>query len=50
MKDNHTCIDNSLAVNCPVCQDFLMDSLKTASILKCGHAMCAPPHPADSSG
>jgi RING finger/CHY zinc finger protein 1 len=39
MKSNHKCIKESLRVDCPVCMEFLMDSLQTASILKCGHAL-----------
>jgi len=39
MQGAHKCIQESLKVNCPVCLEFLMESLKTASILKCGHAI-----------
>ena len=39
LRDNHKCIQESLRVNCPVCLEFLMDSLKTANIMKCGHAI-----------
>jgi RING finger/CHY zinc finger protein 1 len=39
MKGEHKCISESLRVNCPVCLEFLMDSVHSASILKCGHAI-----------
>ena len=39
MLGAHKCMTESLRVNCPVCLEFLMDSLNSATILKCGHAI-----------
>ena len=39
MRGKHKCIEQSLQVNCPVCLEYLHSSLRTASILKCGHTM-----------
>lgn len=39
MKDSHKCLSESLKINCPVCMEYLMDSTKTSTILKCGHTL-----------
>jgi RING finger/CHY zinc finger protein 1 len=39
MRGAHKCIQESLRVDCPVCLEFLHNSLRTASILPCGHAL-----------
>jgi len=39
LKDSHQCLNESLKVNCPVCLEYLMDSTKPPSILKCGHSI-----------
>ena len=39
MKDSHKCLNETLKVNCPVCLEYLMDSTKTSTILKCGHSI-----------
>ncbi|KAF5190749.1 Ring finger and chy zinc finger domain-containing protein [Thalictrum thalictroides] len=37
--DNHFCLENSMQNNCPVCYEYLFDSLKKTSVMKCGHTM-----------
>lgn len=36
----HKCVENSTKSNCPVCNEYMFDSVdKNISILKCGHSM-----------
>lgn len=35
----HKCINDNTKNNCPVCNEYLFDSQKPVSILKCGHAI-----------
>ncbi|KAG6703803.1 hypothetical protein I3842_07G103500 [Carya illinoinensis] len=37
--DNHSCVENSMKNFCPVCYEYLFDSIKATKILKCGHTM-----------
>ncbi|XP_024032021.1 E3 ubiquitin-protein ligase MIEL1 isoform X2 [Morus notabilis] len=39
LRDNHPCIENSMKCSCPVCYEYLFDSVKGAIIMKCGHTM-----------
>jgi len=39
MKNNHKCISNSFHQNCPVCLEFMFDSRKVTTKLKCGHSV-----------
>ena len=39
MHNQHKCIEESLRVDCPVCLEYLHNSMTTASILDCGHAL-----------
>eukprot|EP00268_Persea_americana_P040842 TRINITY_DN4062_c0_g2_i2.p1 TRINITY_DN4062_c0_g2~~TRINITY_DN4062_c0_g2_i2.p1 ORF type:complete len:263 (+),score=12.57 TRINITY_DN4062_c0_g2_i2:83-871(+) len=36
---NHSCVENSMRHHCPICYEYLFDSLKDTSVLKCGHTM-----------
>ena len=35
----HKCIEDSTKTNCPICGEYIFDSPKQVSILKCGHAI-----------
>ncbi|PQM35032.1 E3 ubiquitin-protein ligase MIEL1 [Prunus yedoensis var. nudiflora] len=39
LRDNHLCVENSMKNHCPVCYEYLFDSVKGTSIMKCGHTM-----------
>lgn len=39
MRDNHSCVENSMKNYCPVCYEYLFDSVKQATVMKCGHTM-----------
>ncbi|KAK4281082.1 hypothetical protein QN277_012617 [Acacia crassicarpa] len=39
LKNNHSCVENSMKSHCPVCYEYLFDSIKGTTIMKCGHAM-----------
>nr|XP_043635821.1 E3 ubiquitin-protein ligase MIEL1-like isoform X2 [Erigeron canadensis] len=39
LLDNHACVENSMKHHCPICYEFLFDSIKSVSIMKCGHTM-----------
>lgn len=39
LQKGHPCVENSMGHNCPVCFEYLFDSLKAISVLRCGHTM-----------
>ncbi|KAL5561548.1 hypothetical protein UlMin_031295 [Ulmus minor] len=39
LRDNHSCVENSMKNHCPVCYEYLFDSTKSVRIMKCGHTM-----------
>eukprot|EP00475_Leptophrys_vorax_P026829 TRINITY_DN38127_c0_g1_i1.p1 TRINITY_DN38127_c0_g1~~TRINITY_DN38127_c0_g1_i1.p1 ORF type:complete len:282 (+),score=-16.71 TRINITY_DN38127_c0_g1_i1:196-1041(+) len=40
LQAGHRCVENSMRHNCPVCFEFLFDSLRETSVLKdCGHTI-----------
>ncbi|CAL9192052.1 unnamed protein product [Musa hybrid cultivar] len=39
LRDKHFCVENSMRHNCPICYEYLFDSLKETSVLKCGHTI-----------
>lgn len=39
LRDNHVCMENSMKRHCPVCYEYLFDSMKGTTILKCGHTI-----------
>ncbi|XP_019248274.1 PREDICTED: E3 ubiquitin-protein ligase MIEL1-like [Nicotiana attenuata] len=39
LRDNHLCVENSMKNHCPICYEFLFDSVKGTTIMKCGHTM-----------
>ncbi|OAY82066.1 E3 ubiquitin-protein ligase MIEL1 [Ananas comosus] len=41
LRDNHPCIENSMRHHCPICYEYLFDSLKETTVLRCGHTMHA---------
>eukprot|EP00941_MAST-03F_sp_MAST-3F-sp1_P000942 g942.t1 len=38
-EGEHTCIENAMHRNCPVCMEFLFDSRKPCSSMRCGHTI-----------
>ncbi|KAH0465813.1 hypothetical protein IEQ34_005916 [Dendrobium chrysotoxum] len=39
LLDKHLCIENSMRHHCPICYEYLFDSLKVTSVLNCGHTI-----------
>lgn len=39
MKDAHRCVERAMHHDCPVCFEFLFDSMKDITILPCGHTI-----------
>nr|GMD13034.1 E3 ubiquitin-protein ligase MIEL1-like [Ipomoea batatas] len=39
LRNNHVCVENSMKNHCPICYEFLFDSVKRTTIMKCGHTM-----------
>ncbi|XP_042516820.1 E3 ubiquitin-protein ligase MIEL1-like isoform X4 [Macadamia integrifolia] len=39
LRDNHLCVENSMRHHCPICYEYLFDSLKETTVMKCGHTM-----------
>nr|XP_043610719.1 E3 ubiquitin-protein ligase RZFP34 isoform X2 [Erigeron canadensis] len=39
IKDSHFCMERAMHHDCPICYEFLFDTLKDLTILPCGHAM-----------
>jgi RING finger/CHY zinc finger protein 1 len=39
LQDNHVCIEDSMKQNCPVCFEFLFDSVRPTAVLPCGHTI-----------
>lgn len=39
LRDNHLCVENSMQNHCPICYEYLFDSLKQTQVMKCGHTM-----------
>ncbi|RDY11070.1 E3 ubiquitin-protein ligase MIEL1, partial [Mucuna pruriens] len=39
LRDKHLCVENSMRHHCPICYEYLFDSLKDTIVMKCGHTM-----------
>ena len=39
MPRSHVCIENSMHQNCPVCFEFLFESIKPINVMPCGHTI-----------
>lgn len=39
LRGSHRCIENSMDANCPVCFEYLFDSIKPISVMPCGHTI-----------
>lgn len=39
LKDSHNCIEKAMHHNCPVCFEFLFDTTKDITVLRCGHTI-----------
>lgn len=39
LRDKHTCVERSMHSNCPVCFDYLFDSVKPIQVMRCGHTI-----------
>ena len=38
-QNNHVCVENSMRQNCPVCFEYLFDSVRPTAVLPCGHTI-----------
>jgi RING finger/CHY zinc finger protein 1 len=39
LQDGHVCVTNSMHQNCPVCFEYLFDSIRPIAVLPCGHTI-----------
>uniref|UniRef100_A0A7N0VC31 Uncharacterized protein n=1 Tax=Kalanchoe fedtschenkoi TaxID=63787 RepID=A0A7N0VC31_KALFE len=39
MKNTHKCVEGAMHHNCPVCLEFLFDTMKDINVLPCGHTI-----------
>ncbi|GAX79413.1 hypothetical protein CEUSTIGMA_g6854.t1 [Chlamydomonas eustigma] len=39
LRNSHVCIENSMHHNCPVCFEFLFESIKPINVMPCGHTI-----------
>ncbi|KAJ3682548.1 hypothetical protein LUZ60_015121 [Juncus effusus] len=39
LKESHKCLEKAMHHNCPVCLEYLFDSLKDINVLPCGHTI-----------
>ncbi|KAK9916092.1 hypothetical protein WJX75_008499 [Coccomyxa subellipsoidea] len=39
LQGNHVCVENSMRQNCPVCFEYLFDSVRPTAVLPCGHTI-----------
>ncbi|KAH7676782.1 Ring finger and CHY zinc finger domain-containing protein plant protein [Dioscorea alata] len=39
LRGKHSCVENSIRHNCPICQEYLFYSMKKMTAMKCGHTM-----------
>ena len=39
LLNNHTCVPDSMQQNCPICCEYLFDSLSAPQVLRCGHTI-----------
>jgi hypothetical protein len=37
--EDHICIDNNFASDCPICMEYLFTSMDPCTVMKCGHAI-----------
>ena len=39
IRSGHRCVERSMHSNCPVCFEFLFDSIRPISVMRCGHTI-----------
>lgn len=39
IRATHRCVERALHANCPVCCEFLFDSVRPVSVMRCGHTI-----------
>nr|XP_024387274.1 E3 ubiquitin-protein ligase RZFP34-like [Physcomitrium patens]PNR46315.1 hypothetical protein PHYPA_013434 [Physcomitrium patens] len=39
LREGHTCVEKSMHQDCPVCMEYMFDSLKDITVLTCGHTL-----------
>lgn len=39
LREGHNCVEKSMHQDCPVCMEYLFDSLKDITVLPCGHTL-----------
>lgn len=38
-QNNHVCVERAMHQNCPVCFEFLFESVDPTTVLRCGHTI-----------
>eukprot|EP00271_Cylindrocystis_brebissonii_P006683 TRINITY_DN19448_c0_g1_i1.p1 TRINITY_DN19448_c0_g1~~TRINITY_DN19448_c0_g1_i1.p1 ORF type:complete len:330 (+),score=49.32 TRINITY_DN19448_c0_g1_i1:271-1260(+) len=38
-RNGHACVENSMHQDCPVCFEYLFDSIRDIAVMRCGHTM-----------
>lgn len=39
IRDNHLCVENAMKNCCPICYEYLFDSVKGTTVMRCGHTI-----------
>lgn len=39
LRNNHVCVADSMRQNCPICFEYLFDSVRPTAVLPCGHTI-----------
>lgn len=39
LRNEHRCIENNMHAKCPICFEYLFDSVKPLSVIRCGHIL-----------
>lgn len=39
LRDNHVCVPDAMQRDCPICLEYLFDSIEAPNVLKCGHTI-----------
>lgn len=39
LKNNHQCVERAMHQNCPICFEFLFESVDPTTVLRCGHTI-----------
>jgi RING finger/CHY zinc finger protein 1 len=39
VQGNHQCVERAMHQNCPICFEFLFESVDPTTVLRCGHTI-----------